>query len=446
MRQRRRPDRVYTVSQLNLEVRALIEEGLGPLWIEGEISNLARPRSGHLYFTLKDAHCQVRCAMFRGANRHLEFAPEDGQQVLAYARPGLYAERGEFQLVVEYLEPAGAGALRQAFELLKRRLEAEGLFDAARKRPLPAVPDQIAVLTSASGAALRDILSVTARRCPQIPLLVVPIPVQGAEAAAAIAAALDRVGARGDCDVVVLARGGGSLEDLWAFNEEVVARAIRRCPVPVVTGIGHETDFTIADFAADCRAPTPSAAAELVTPEAARWAERRAALERRLAALVAERLRRAGERLELTARRLVHPRRRIWDLAQRHDHLAVRLAAAAQAALAVRREALAAAAAGLQRRSPAPRLATARQRCAELDRRLAAAARGALERRGARLATLARALEALGPQATLERGYAIVTRERDGALVREAAALEPGERIRARVARGSLRARVEGRA
>ncbi len=297
------PHEVYTVSRLNLEVRGLIEGALPPLWIEGEISNLARPRSGHIYFSLKDEHCQVRCAMFRSANRRLEFSPENGAQVLAHVRPGLYPERGEFQLLVEYMEQAGAGALWRAFDLLKARLQAEGLFDPAARKPLPRPPRGIAVLTSATGAALRDIVSVTRRRCPQVPLLLIPIPVQGAAAAPAIVAALAAAAAREDCDVVLLARGGGSIEDLWAFNEESVARAVHACPLPVVTGIGHETDFTIADFVADCRGATPSAAAELLTPDAAAWADRRRPLDSRLGLAAREHLRRARARLRQGRRR-----------------------------------------------------------------------------------------------------------------------------------------------
>ena len=262
---------IYTVSRLNLEARRLVEARFPPLWVEGELSNLARPRSGHLYFSLKDERCQVRCAMFRMQNRYLDFDPVNGMQVLAQVRVSLYPERGEFQLIVQYLEEAGAGALRRAFEALKRRLEGEGLFDDEGKRPIPKVPACIGILTSPTGAALRDILTVMRRRYPGVHAILYPVPVQGEGAAGRIAEMVDRAAARAECDVLVLARGGGSLEDLWCFNEEPVARAIHRCPIPIVTGIGHEVDFTIADLVADRRAPTPSAAAELVTPDAMQW-------------------------------------------------------------------------------------------------------------------------------------------------------------------------------
>ena len=274
---------VYTVSELNMEARALLEERFPRIWVQGEISNLARPRSGHIYFSLKDDRCQLRCAMFRMHNRRIDFTPEDGMQVLAQGRISLYPERGDFQLIVQFLEEAGAGALRRAFEALKQRLAAEGLFDESLKRPIPTLPRRIGVVTSPTGAALRDVLSILARRFPAIPVLVYPVPVQGGGAAPEIARMLDVASERGGMRRADLARGGGSLEDLWAFNEESVARAIRRSRIPVVTGIGHEVDFTIADFAADARAATPSAAAELVSPEVREWRQQLAAGVRRLA-------------------------------------------------------------------------------------------------------------------------------------------------------------------
>lgn len=248
---------ILTVSDLNEAVRQQLESGFPLVWVEGELSNLARPASGHLYFSLKDSGAQVRCALFRNRARLLGFRPADGTQVLARARVSLYAPRGDYQLIVEHMEESGDGALRRAFEALRRKLEAEGLFDPATRRPIPAFPRRVGVITSPSGAAIRDILSVLRRRFPALPVLVFPVPVQGTEAAPAIVRALEQAACQGDCDVLILARGGGSLEDLWAFNEESVARAIRACPLPVVSGVGHETDVTIADFAADLRAATP---------------------------------------------------------------------------------------------------------------------------------------------------------------------------------------------
>src|ERR1700691_2609530 len=267
-----RPERdVYSVSRLNREARVLLERGFGTLWLEAEISNFSRPSSGHWYFSLKDAAAQVRCAMFRQRNMLANLVPRDGQKVLVRARIGLYEPRGEFQLIVDHIEDAGLGALKRQSEELSARLAAEGLFALERKRPLPALPKRIGVITSPTGAAVRDIVHVLARRFVGVAVLIHPVSVQGASAAAEIIAALKLAGERAECDVLILARGGGSLEDLWAFNDEALARAIAASPIPVISGIGHETDFTIADFAADVRAPTPSAAAEIAVPDGEEW-------------------------------------------------------------------------------------------------------------------------------------------------------------------------------
>src|SRR5271170_5347541 len=290
-----RPDRdVYSVSRLNREVRVLLERGFGSLWLEAEISNLARPSSGHWYFSLKDATAQVRCCMFRQRNMLCSFAPRDGQKVLVRARIGLYEPRGEYQLVIDHMEDSGQGALKRQFEELSAKLAAEGLFAPERKRALPMIPKRIGVITSPTGAAVRDILHVLARRFAAVPVLIYPVAVQGAAAAAEIAAAVRTAGRRAECDVLILARGGGSLEDLWAFNDEALARAIVASPIPVVSGIGHEIDFTIADLAADVRAPTPSAAAEIAVPDGEEW----------LASL-----RRLGQRLQRSMHRSVEAQR-----------------------------------------------------------------------------------------------------------------------------------------
>ncbi len=262
---------IYSVSRLAREAKAVLEGGFPMLWIEGEISNFARPSSGHCYFTLKDAYAQVRCALFRGSQRTLACVPKDGMQVVLRARVSFYEGRGEFQLVVEHLEEAGEGVLRRAFEALKNRLALEGMFDVARKKPLPQLPRRIGVITSPRGAVILDIITTLARRFPAIAVLIYPVPVQGDGAAAKIAAALRLAGERRDCDALIIARGGGSLEDLWPFNEEVVARALHECPLPVVSGVGHETDFTIADLVADARAPTPTAAAVMLSPDFREW-------------------------------------------------------------------------------------------------------------------------------------------------------------------------------
>ncbi|MGH8269945.1 MAG: exodeoxyribonuclease VII large subunit, partial [Steroidobacteraceae bacterium] len=333
---------VYTVSRLNKEVRTMLERGLGVIWVEGELSNFAQPSSGHWYFSLKDRDAQVRCAMFRLKNAALGFTPKAGQQVIARGRVSLYEPRGEYQLIVDHLEEAGLGALQREFERLKAKLAAEGLFASERKRGLPRFPRRIAVVTSPTGAAVRDVLNILARRFPPAAVLVYPTPVQGAAAAPAIAQALQLASARMDCDVLILARGGGSLEDLWAFNDEQVARAIRACAIPVVTGIGHEIDFTIADFAADARAPTPSGAAELVAPDRVACLEALARMESRMTACMRRELRVVSSRFASVGARLkqAHPGMRLVHQAQRLDDLEQRLTSAAHAVLHTRRHRL----------------------------------------------------------------------------------------------------------
>ena len=429
---------VYTVSRLNLDARSILEEAFSTVWIEGEVSNLARPRSGHMYFTLKDEHCQVRCAMFRMHNRTLSFAPEDGMQVLAHAKVSLYPERGEFQLIVQYMEEAGAGALRRAFDALKGRLGAEGLFDAAHKLPLPPLPRCVGVITSPTGAAVRDVLSVLGRRFPAVPVVIHPVPVQGAGAAEAIARMVDLACERSECDVLILARGGGSLEDLWAFNEETVARAMHRASIPIVTGVGHEVDFTIADLVADLRAPTPSAAAESVVPDASEWAARYRGFEARLAAVMRRALATRRGEVRVLAKRLVHPRRRLFDHSQRLDAVTMRLSRAANAGVREHRARLSTLAARLARHAPDRTVHAHRSRCEALLGRLSRAARAALSGRCSRVSALERALGAFGPQATLERGYSILLRDDDRQVVRNASGVHPGERLHARLAHGAL--------
>ncbi|MFI4914107.1 MAG: exodeoxyribonuclease VII large subunit [Steroidobacterales bacterium] len=390
---------IYSVSQLNREARSLLEAGLPPLWVEGELSNLSRPSSGHWYFSLKDREAQLRCAMFRPRNMLTRFAPREGQLVLAYGRVSLYEARGDYQLIVEVLEDSGEGALKRAFEELKMRLAAEGLFALERKRQLPVAPRRIGVITSPTGAAIRDILHILQRRFPAAEVLIYPVPVQGAAAAPAITAALELANARSDCDVLILARGGGSLEDLWAFNDERVARAIFRSLLPVVTGIGHEIDFTIADFVADVRAPTPSGAAQLVVPDRAGWLERLAQLAARFAAAMRRQLGDERAQVEALQRRL-------------------RLA------------------------HPGTRMAQSSQRLDELEQRLQLALRARLRAAGARLESAVRALGAVSPLATLTRGFAVLTRAADGALITSADQLKVGEQFEARLSSGRLRAQL----
>ena len=440
--ERIRARQIYTVTRLNAEVRALLEQSFATLWVEGELSNLARPRSGHIYFSLKDDGGQVRCAMFRQHNRRLGFEPTDGMQVLLQARVSLYAERGDYQLIVQGMEEAGAGALQRAFDALKRRLAAEGLFDADRKRELPVLPRRIGVITSPTGAAIRDILSVLERRFPSIPVLIYPVPVQGTEAAPAIVRALDRASEQADCDVLILSRGGGSLEDLWAFNEEVVARAIARCKIPVVSGVGHEVDFTIADFAADQRAPTPSAAAELVSPDAREWRARRDQALRRLEVMTRGRLREERQALAWWLRQLRHPARRLDDLRRRRLELLNRLHRASRANLEQAEHRASSLNTRLSSHRPDQRIAQGRRQVLELAARLQRVTLERLARRRESTIALLRAQDAVSPQRTLDRGYAIVTRESDGALLRDPSQVRSGENVSATLAGGVLPLKV----
>jgi len=433
---------VFTVSRLNREARAVLEGSFPLLWIEGEISNLARPSSGHLYFSLKDSAAQVRCAMFRQRNMHLKFRPQDGMHVVLRARVSLYEGRGEFQLIAEHMEEAGDGALRRAFEQLKQRLAAEGLFDAARKRPLPLLPRCIGVVTSPTGAAIRDILTVLRRRFPTIPVVVYPVAVQGSDAAAQIAAAIRRAGERGDCDVLIVGRGGGSLEDLWAFNEEPVARAIYASPVPVVSAVGHEIDFTIADFVADVRAPTPSAAAELLSPDREEWLLRLARLGQRLQRGVHKQLQHKARNAEWLAKRLKHPGRRLQEIGQRVDELEQRLHQSRRNGLRHAAARLATLQARLGRQTPAHRLALLQTRRVDLMRRLQTTMDHALDRFNRRLGEAAHALDTVSPLATLSRGYAIISAA-DGRILRSTDETAPNQRIQARLAHGRLLCRVE---
>lgn len=420
-------------------------EGSFPLvWVEGEISNLARPTSGHFYFSLKDQNAQVRCAMFRNKNMYLRFKPENGQQVLARARLSLYEGRGEFQLIIEHLEEAGDGLLRRRFEELKQKLSSEGLFDSARKRPLPRLPRRIGVVTSPTGAAVRDVLSVLGRRFPSIPVLIYPVPVQGQGAGERIAAMLQQASRRGECDVLILARGGGSLEDLWAFNEEVVARAVAACSIPVVAGVGHEIDFSIAEFVADLRAPTPSAAAEAVTPDIGDWNARFTSLATQLRQCWDRRLLQERQRLDWLTGRLhrQHPGLRLRQQHQRLDELENRLLREWSHLMRHRRAQLQRLQETLRRHSPVIRLAAVRGQTAELQRRQRAAIERILERQRQRLGHLSRALDTVSPLATLNRGYAIVRTE-DGQIVRTAQQVQVGDRIEARLAKGMLGCTVD---
>jgi exodeoxyribonuclease VII large subunit len=434
---------VYNVTRLNREVRAVLEGSFPLLWVEGEISNLARPSSGHIYFTLKDPSSQVRCAMFRGNRLRLRFQPANGQQVLLRARVSLYEGRGEFQLVAEHMEPSGEGALRLAFEQLKQRLAAEGLFDSALKRPLPRFPGQIGVITSPSGAAVRDVISVLGRRFPGIPLLIYPVQVQGESAPSQIVGALQLAAERADCEVLILCRGGGSLEDLIAFNDEAVARAIRACPIPVVVGVGHEMDYTIADFAADQRAPTPSAAAELASPDRADWLLRFARTGARLLQAQQGLLQARTQHWTHLTQRLqrLHPGQRLRQQQQRLDELERRLRQSVSRGRERSGERLARLRTRLFGQTPIHRLGRLGLHRQNLGQRLHRAMQQGLQARTQRLGHAAQTLDAVSPLATLNRGYSI-SRLPSGEVLRDSAQTKPGEQVETQLARGSILCKV----
>ena len=415
------PRNVLTPSQLGAMARDLLEGSFPLVWVEGELGGVSKPASGHLYFNLKDARAQLRCALFRPKSQYLSFIPRDGMQVLVRGRLTVYEARGDLQLIVDHMEEAGEGALRRAYDELKAKLAAEGLFDATRKRALPKFVRRLGVITSPSGAAVRDVLHVLQRRFPLIDVEIIPVPVQGAAAAPAIVQALRGVGASGRYDVLLLTRGGGSLEDLWCFNDETVARAIVASPVPVVSAIGHEIDTTLADFAADLRAPTPSAAAELLVPDRT---ELLAALHRQRA------------RLDESMRR------RIDAPVQRADRAWLRLQALRPHA---RLERGATRLQELRRRLEDQLLRPLARRQETIDALVTRLRRGYAERfeqRRLHLVGLGRALDAVSPLATLQRGFAIL-RDADGVVVRSVAQTHPDQRLDATVSDGSFKVRVE---
>jgi exodeoxyribonuclease VII large subunit len=437
--------RVLSVSALNREARQLIESSLGQVSVEGEISNLSRPSSGHFYWSLKDAHAQVRCAMFRLSARALTFEVANGQQVVVRGRVSLYEARGEFQLIVDSVEEAGEGILRRKFEELKRKLAAEGLFDAARKRPLPKLPTRIGVVTSPTGAALRDVLIALRRRFPATAVLIYPTSVQGAGAADEICRTLRLADRRADCDLLILTRGGGSLEDLWAFNEESVARTIASLELPIISGVGHEIDFTIADFAADLRAPTPSQAAELAVPDQSEWIMRFARLEQRVAHCARQRIAAERRHFGVLAHRLSrsHPGVALRELGQRLDELEARAHRAVERLIGKRRMRLARLTTAVAHANPAQRLTQIRARWRHAAGDLRRALLRRVEHTKQRVTLAERALASLSPLATLQRGYAIVQRHEDGGLVTDSATVAKGTTIDVRLARGSLAAKVE---
>jgi exodeoxyribonuclease VII large subunit len=431
---------VLTVSELNRMARRALESQLPLLWVEGEVSNFTRAVSGHWYFSLKDAQAQVRCVMFRGRNQFADFTPANGDNVEIRALPSLYEARGEFQLGAEAIRRAGAGRLYEAFLRLKAKLEAEGLFDPANKRALPRFPRRIGIVTSPQAAALHDVLTALARRMPGLLVILYPTPVQGTGAGAQIAAAIRTAGARAECDVLLVCRGGGSLEDLWAFNDEAVARAIAASPMPVVSGVGHETDFTLADFAADLRAPTPTAAAELASPQRQELLLQLGHLARQLQHHLARKQHSEMQRLDYLGRRLIHPAEQLRRQQSELKQLAQRLHHAGGTCLTREQLRLA----GLSQRLVTPRhvIQHEQQRLGALGLRARLAVESGFGQRQLTLDRFSSSLAHLNPDGVLARGYSIVQME-NGSVVQDATMLNAGDRLGIRFHRGKARARVE---
>jgi len=433
---------IYNVTRLNREVRAVLEGSFPSIWLQGEISNFARPASGHMYLTLKDIHSQVRCAMFKNKNRLLKFEPENGVEVLVRANVSLYEGRGEFQLIIEYMELAGEGGLQRAYEELKQKLFKEGLFEEEHKQPLPNMPRTIGVITSPTGAAIRDILSVLKRRYPAGNIIVYPVVVQGEGSAEQITTMLRTAEKRNECDVLILSRGGGSIEDLWAFNNETLARAIFDCSLPVVSGIGHEIDFTIADFVVDQRAATPSAAAELVSPDQLHIKQTVSLQQTRLTQFLKVKLDHLQDNILYLKKRLPHPAIQLQNNAQRLDGLTVRMSHSIESIFTEQKNRLHEQSITLNKHSPLQKLQIYIERCEQLHQRLHQAANNLWRNLDSQLHTLTRALNTVSPLATLNRGYAIVQKYDDQQIIRDAGQLSPGDEVLARFSDGQARCTV----
>ncbi len=433
---------IYSISRLNREARALLEGSFPLLWVEGEISNFARPASGHWYFSLKDEVAQVRCAMFRNRNSMVAFTPKNGDQILIRARIGLYEARGEFQIIAEHMEASGDGALRRAFDELKQRLQQQGLFANEHKQPLPDSIKTIGVITSPTGAAIRDILTTLKRRYPSARVIIYPVAVQGEQSASQIARMIKTAVDRNETDVLILARGGGSLEDLWSFNEEVVAKAIYNCSLPIICGVGHEVDVTIADLVADFRAATPTAAAEMVSPNQFELRTKLKLLRSRLVQSNKRHQRHLSQRLSWIAKRLQHPGRRIQDYSQRVDELQSRTSKAISILISQMKLQQKVYYEKLTALHPARQISTRRQNCQTLSNRLQQSVKHQLTDRQQTFLSLTKVLNTVSPLATLERGYAIVTRTDNDTLVRNSNKLNIGDKVTARLHSGKIKCNV----
>ncbi|PJE80422.1 Exodeoxyribonuclease 7 large subunit [invertebrate metagenome] len=436
--------KILSVSELNSRIRRLLEINFTHIRIEGELSSLARPRSGHWYFTLKDDQAQVRCAMFRGRNQHISFIPAEGMQVRVRANASLYEGRGDYQLIVEHMEETGAGDLQKAFEKLKKKLASEGLFDTERKRPIPAIPQHIGIITSPTGAAIRDILTVLKRRFPAIPITIIPSMVQGDEAAKHLYRTLEqakRYHQKNPIDVLVITRGGGSMEDLRPFNDEKLARSIADSPIPVVSAIGHEVDFTIADFVADLRAPTPSAAAELISPDYREWLQQINTCQQHLTTHMTYRLNLLQHRLATVSGQLRRPDDRLREVSQRLDDLDIRLTQAIKMQLKHQNTRFQYVRNQLIQTNPAHLIQQWHIRLGILSRQLPSLIKGQLKNHWLLLSNLGNQLQAVSPLSTLSRGYSIVQKE--SIVIINSQQLQPGDQISAQFHKGSAQCRVE---
>ncbi|WP_305417240.1 exodeoxyribonuclease VII large subunit [Photobacterium leiognathi] len=435
--------RIYTVSSLNAQVRLILENEMGVVWLIGELSNFSMPVSGHWYFTLKDSRAQVKCAMFKGSNRHVTFKPGNGNQVLVKARLSLYEPRGDYQLIIESMQPEGDGRLQQQFERLKMSLAAEGLFAQSLKKSLPEQPKRVGIITSKTGAALHDILHVLQRRDPSLPIVIYPTMVQGEGAAISIAQAIGRANARQECDVLIVGRGGGSLEDLWAFNEEIVARTIAASQIPIVSAVGHEVDVTIADFVADVRAPTPSAAAELISRDMTHQTQlldrKRQQLRHAITAYLSQSLRQTTQLQHRLERQ--HPQLRL-NLQQQHlDEISQRLTQAMVRKLQKHQQHIEHNNYKLSLYSPASLVRNAQRNLERSEQRLYDALDRKLLNARHKLAVAAEKLETVSPLATLARGYSI-TRNEQGDVIRKASQVKAGDTLITTVTDGEIHSNV----
>ncbi len=434
---------VFTVSQLNRQSKELLETYLHRVQVSGEISNLARPNSGHWYFTLKDQRAQVRCAMFKSRSQYVQFVPKEGDQVLIHASVSLYEARGDYQLIVDKMESAGEGALKIAFEALKARLHQQGYFNPEYKKPLPAHPKHIGIVTSQTGAAVKDIISVLKRRFPALPISIYPTQVQGELAAGQIVQAIERANRDAICDVLIVGRGGGSLEDLWPFNEEIVAHSIFNSVIPIISAVGHEVDTSISDFVADLRAPTPSAAAELVSPDRFEWLGRFEQLQRQLNRSMQNRLNAQRFHLMQVVKRLRHPKDKLQENMQRLDMAELRLKNAMERRLQLSQQKINNVCSRLQQHKPDKRLALLQQHTSQLKQRLELAIKQQITALQQKLARQAEVLNAVSPLSTLSRGYAIITTQQ-GMAVTDSKQVNVGETLNAQLHQGNLTCIVQG--